>query len=82
MLSLPTCDLLSAHLGAPEYVHAGGCGAFDRQMGDEWRCLFVLTPLRNKAWRFNLFSSGLQHLRGGGEAEGVLEGFLFIFNEL
>lgn len=79
VLSLPTCDLLSAHLGAPEHVHAGECGAFDRHMGDEWRRLFVLAPLRDKARRFDSFSSGLQHL--GGEAEGAMEGFLFIFNE-
>lgn len=78
MLSLPSCDLLSAHLGAPEYLQAGiwlKRGSFDRQMYDEWRPAFVL-PLCDEA---QYFCIELQH--PGVKAVAAMEGVWLIFND-
>lgn len=79
MLSLPSCDLLSAHLGAPEYLQAGiwlKRGSSDRRMCDEWRPVFVRPLLFNEA---QYFCIELQH--PGGKAVAAMEGVWVVFND-
>lgn len=77
MLSLPTCDLLSAHLGVSEYLQAGiwlKRDSFDRQLNGD---LFLYSLC--SAMKLNI--SVLSYSIMGGTAAGAMEGDWVVFDD-